>query len=342
MYDFQWLQIFADGAAGDGGGANGAAQTGDTAAAAAQQTEETVADRLRRKGVPESKLSRRAYQQKAPQQNAAPTPAPKAEEGQDAAAEPVAETETAQAAAPEPKPSFDELLQQNPEYNKAVQQIVQKRLSKSKAAEQRMQTLSPALDKLARRYGLEDGYTAEQLAERIDNDDTYYEQQAMELGVTPELAKQLEEAKVVLAQQRRDEAARQREQEQQQAIRQTFDRLHSEIGEMQQKFPGFDFEAEMRNPQFVFLIQPGSGLSLEQAYLAIHRTEVLEAERKATEQRIAATVQANQARPREVTRSQTATDTATTTDWSKATREQREALKRRIRSGERVLPGGGF
>lgn len=347
MYDFKWLQMFADGAAGDGGGAAGAAQSGgDNAADAAQQSGETVADRLRRKGVPESKLSRRAYQQKVAQpQRTAPVPV--TDNGQAAAAEasvdgqaPAAEAE--QATVPEKEPEFDELLKQNPKYNKAVQEIVQKRVAKSKAAEQRLEALTPSIEKIARRYGLGADFTPEQLAERIDNDDGYYEQQAMEMGVTPEVAKKLDEANMILEQREKDRAAREQAEEQDQRIRSTFDRLQSEVAEMQKKYPGFDFRTEMQNPQFVFMLQPGSGLSLEQAYVAIHRNEIIEAERKAAEQRIAATVQANRGRPPETTKKQTAATTATTVDWSRASREQREALKRRIHSGERILPGQSF
>lgn len=345
MYDFMRLQMFAEGAAGDGGAAGGAAPTGGNIAAdAAQQTEETVADRLRRKGVPESKLSRRAYQQKVsrPAQDAAPQ-APQAE-GQDAAAEDP-EPESAQDA-PKPentakKPTFEELMQ-DPDYNKAMQETVKKRLAKSKAAEERLTQLTPTLQKLAQRYGLGEDFTAEELAEVVDSDDSYYEQKAMELGVTPEIAKRLDQADYVMQQREQERIEREKAQEQDQQIRATFDRLQGQIAEMQQKYPGFDFGTELENRQFAYMISPGSGLTLEQAYFAVHRKEILEAERKAAEQRIAATVQANQRRPRETSRSQAATDTATTVDWHKSTPEQREALKARIRRGEKVLPGRGF
>ena len=339
MYEFKWLQMFADGGAGDGGTA-GAAQTGETAAAAAQQNEETVADRLRRKGVPESKLSRRAYQQKASARSSAPDPVPDAE-GQAAAAEPKADGKAQSAPAETRKPSFDELMQ-DPDYNTAMQQVVQKRLSKSKAAEKRLDALTPTLQKIARRYGLAEDFTPEQLAELVDNDDSYYEQQAMEMGVTPDVARRLDEANMILAQRDRDRIAQEKAAEQDNKLRETFARLQGEAAELKKKYPGFDFGKELENPQFAFMLQPGSGLNLEQAYFAIHRNEILEAERKSYEARVSATLQANRARPRETAKTQTATSTTNAIDWSKASREQREALKKRILSGERVLPGQGF
>lgn len=347
MHDFKWLQMFAEGGAGDGGGnAAGAAPTGDTAAAAAQQSEETVADRLRRKGVPESKLSRRAYQQRARVQN--PAPAPAEAEGQAAAAEDPAVPQQQEKAAAEgeqpaaaQKLSFEELMQ-DPDYNREMQKVVQKRLAKSKAAEQKLNELTPTLQKLAKRYGLESDFTAEELAERVDNDDSYYEQKAMELGVPPEIARKIEMADAVLEQRELDRAEREKAEEQDQRIRETFDRLQGQIAGMQEKYPGFDFAAELQDPRFVHMVQPGGGLSLEDAYVAIHRDEILAAERKAAEQRIAATVQANRARPRETPTSHGSTDTLTALDWKKSTKEQREALKKRIRSGERVLPGQGY
>ena len=70
---FKWLQLFADGT-GEGGAADSGVTspaaagqyTGVNASAVAGQTvEPTQADRLRELGVPESKLKRAKYSQKA-------------------------------------------------------------------------------------------------------------------------------------------------------------------------------------------------------------------------------------------------------------------------------------
>lgn len=350
MYDFDWLQMFAEGGAGDGGAAAGAAPTGDTAAAAGQQEkqEETVADRLRRKGVPEQLLSRRAYQQKVVMRVQAQT----AEAGGQAAAvdnpdvpEPQNAAEAAEAAPEtEEEPDFNELLKTHPKYNKAVQDIVKGRLAKSKAAEQRLNEFEPILQTMARRYGLGTDFTAEQLAEHVNGDDSYYEQQAMELGVSPEMARRLEQADVIIEQRDRERQEQARANEQDQKIQETFDRLYPEIERMQEKYPGFDFAQELLNNDFLRMISPSSGLSLEQAYFAIHRDEIIAAERQAAERRVAASMAANRARPAENVRTQGTSDTsmATTIDWRRATKAQRDALKKRIESGERVLPGQGF
>ena len=108
---------------------------------------------------------------------------------------------------------------------------------------------------------------------------------------------------------------------------------------MKEKFPGFDLRAELQNPAFVRMTQPGSGLSVEDAYYAIHRAEIERARAEQYREQTAKAVAANRNRPNEGGAKGGSVAQGVSVDWRHATKEQREEMKRRIRSGERILPG---
>ena len=102
----------------------------------------------------------------------------------------------------------------------------------------------------------------------------------------------------------------------------------------------------MRNPTFSRLVGPGVNMSVEDAYYAVHRKEILAASMQVAAQRaaqqISNAIQSGTRRPDE---SGTAAQapSVTTIDYKNMSRNDREALKRRIRyaaaHGEKVYPG---
>ena len=336
MARFKWflLQLFADGASGGDGGGEGAA-AGETAAAAGQQ-------RLKDLGVPENKIRKnRAYKFGKPSAEAVRKAEPQEKPQQEVAAP--AEKKDIQQEAQQsnpPRMSRDELVK-DPEYNQWIQDIVKARLKESSEYKTAMDDLGPALELLARQYGIDLGkkdYKA--LAQKITDDDHYYETKAMETGDSVETVKKLEQQEAELNRFRRQEAQNLETQK----INRHFASLEQQGEALKAKFPGFDLRTELQNPVFARMTAPDSGLTVEDAYYAVHRAEIQSAQAKViadqTAKQMANSIRSNAARPDESGSRQGSSTVSF--DYSKASRAQREELKRRIRSGERILPGREF
>lgn len=329
MNQHKWLdlQLFAE---GDGGG-EGAA-TGVEAVDPGQQ-------RLLELGVPADKLRNRA--KKAPAkvpEGAVSSPATEQkQEEQVAAAEPTEEKPDAPT-----RMSWDDIMK-DPEYNKQMQAVVQSRLRSAKGAEEALQKMTPAFEVLARKHGLDpNNIDYEALAKKIDDDEQYYEDKALEMGVSIEEAKKLD-------QKQRNEVRQQRQEAmtlEQKKIQDHIMGLKRQAEELKKVFPKFDLSTELKNPTFVRMTAPNIGLSLEDAYYAVHRKELqtaaMHATAQATRQQISNAIQANGRRPQENGTSGQA-PSVTHFDYSKASKEQRQALKDFIKSearqGRKVYPG---
>ena len=180
------------------------------------------------------------------------------------------------------------------------------------------------------------------LAKAISDDDSYYEDLALEKGVTLETAKRID-------QQERDHARQQREEArnlEQQKLQNHFMRLEQQGEALKKVFPSFDLRKELQNPVFARMTAPNVGVSVEDAYHAIHRKEIMSAGMQVTAQQtaqqISNAIQAGSRRPDENgTSGQSAS--VTTFDYSKASKAQRDALKREIYAakarGEKLYPG---
>ena len=332
MFKKKWLnlQLFAGEGAGDGGG-EGAA-TGESAVDPGQQ-------RLLELGVPADKIRKnRAYKLN--------TPAPKtAEAGQEqaqgqkpeqaaAADNPTEETKTDSPT----RMSWDEIMA-DPEYNKQMQAVVQSRLRNAKDAEDKLGKLTPALELIARAKGLDPAnidYDA--LAKAITDDESYYEQKALEMGVSVETAMRID-------QQERDTARQEREKAitlEQQKFQQHIIRLEQQGEALKKVFPNFDLRTELKNPAFARMTSPNVGISVEDAYYAVHHNEIQRAAMQVTAQTVAKKIsndiQAGSRRPNENGTSGQA-PSVTTFDYRSMSPEQRRALKDRIYSGEKIYPG---
>ena len=329
------LQLFADGAGASGEG-GGEGTTGDNATAAAEQ-------RLRELGVPEDRIRKRASKV------ASKMPAPVAQTTEEA---PKEETKV-ESATTEDKPtteaqetpkrmSWDEIMK-DPEYNKEMQAVVRSRLKSEKSAEEALGKMAPAIEVMARKYGLDaKNMDYEALAKAINDDDAYYEDKALEMGVSVETAKKVDQME-------RDTERKKAEQNktiQEQMIQQHFVKLEQQSEAMKKVFPNFDLRTELQNPIFARMTAPGVGISVEDAYYAIHRNEIQAASSqviaKKTAEKISNAIQSGSRRPDESGVSSQA-PSVSTFDYRNASRDQREALKKRIREaaarGEKLYPG---
>lgn len=344
MKKFKWfnLQLFADGgaSAGDGSGVGEGAATGDNAAVDAGQ------QRLLELGVPADKIRKRAKKTANKLPGSAETTAatPEKQEAlqetqQDAAADTQTEETKTDASA---RMSWDEIMA-DPEYNKQMQAVVQSRLKSAKAAEEALEKLTPSLELLARKHNLDiENMDYDALSKAISDNSDYYEDKALEMGVPVDIAMKLDKEERDSARQKREEARTL----EQQKIQQHISKLEQQGEKMKEVFPSFDLKAELQNPAFARMTSPNVGISVEDAYYAIHRNEIqtaaMQATAMTTAQKISNSIQSGQRRPSENGTSGQAAS-VTTFDYSKASREQRESLKRRIREaaarGEKVYPG---
>ena len=328
------LQLFAGEGTGDGGG-EGAA-TGENAVDPGQQ-------RLLELGVPADKIRKRAQKSAPKLPVGAVRTAPQAEPQQQTSEQAAAADNPTEEKTDKPtRMSWDEIMA-DPEYNKQMQAVVQSRLRSAKGAEETLSKLAPALELLARQHGQDPAnpdYDA--LAKAISEDKAFYEDKALEMGVSVETAMKIDQ----------DERARardQREQErtiEQQKIQQHFEKLHQQGEIMKKTFPGFDLMTELKNPAFARMTAPNVGISVEDAYYAVHRNEIqtasMQVAAQKTAQKISNSIQAGRSRPSENGTTGQA-PSVTTFDYRNASKEQRDELKRQIRAaaarGEKLYPG---
>lgn len=125
-------------------------------------------------------------------------------------------------------------------------------------------------------------------------------------------------------------------------VRSHFDDIHRQAGEMGRKYPGFDLQKELQNPTFFHLTSPRVGLSVEDAYMAVHHREVVQAITRGAKQEFANAVRAGGNRPSEHGIGAKA-PAMVTFDYKNASRNEREAFKKRIYDaaarGEKIYPG---
>ena len=333
---FKWLQLFADGT-GEGGAADSGVtspaaagqDTGVNASAVAGQTvEPTQADRLRELGVPESKLKRAKYSQKAAPQKQQETASQAAAAGTQEVTEEAKDTAK--------RLSWDEIMA-DPEYNGEMQKVVKAAKEKLKTSAEALEKLAPAIQLIAKKYGV-DASDYDAVSKAVVDDDAYYEERAMELGVTTDVAKQLDKSEKMMR------AAEEQQQKfiNEQKLMEHIGKLNRQAIELQQKYPDFNLGKELNNPTFARLTAPDLNLPLEDAYELVHREEIKEnirqAALKASIQQVSNAVQSNKNRPNNgVSKSSNAS--VQTFNYQNATKAQREALKARIRSGEKIFPG---
>ncbi len=351
---FKWLQFFADGAAGgDGDGGDGAGtgvDTGGTSPERRTLPARRDADRtLEELGVPRDKAERYRARKglraaadgvggRQPGISAAAPSAGRSEAGRPTAEAARRETSDRKI----PGPSWDDFFA-IPENKQKLQNMMAERgksaTEAKAAADAQMEKLNPMFRLLGERYGIEakDGvYDADAIVKAVTEDDSYYEDKALELGVTADgsraaatgggerqpgisaaapsagrsevgpgtavrqgEARQLEQADQMRQQQEREQARRQREAQ----LQEHFNMMQAQADALKKLYPDFDLQRELQNPEFVRRTAPGSGMSVEDAFYSIHHGEVMQrqAEEIALRARAdaAAGYRANQARPRE-------------------------------------------
>ena len=337
------LQLFA----GEGG-ASGTSSGGEggEGAASVGTTDVDGQARLRELGVPQHILDKRAKRNKGKASVTAtmPTATPEVSQQTPSAKEQNTETNTEEMTA-ENKPnrmSWDE-IKNDPEYNKEIQAIVQARLKNAKAAEDALSKLTPALELLARQHNLDiNNMDYDALSKAISDDSSFYEELALQKGVSIETAKKDDQAERATLRQQREEART----IERQKVENHFNSLRQQEKALKAKFPNFSLEEELKNSDFFRMTRPEVNVPVETAYYAVHKDEIqmasMQIAAQKTAEKISNSIQAGTMRPDENgIRGQAAS--VTTFDYSRASKEQRNAIKNRIREaaarGEKIYPG---
>ena len=218
------------------------------------------------------------------------------------------------------------------EYDKRVQSTIQQRLKGSKETVEKYNSLVPTLELLARKYGV-DANDIQALNKAIEDDDAYYEDEALEKGITVEqlkAIKKMERENAELKKQMQEKANKERAEK-------DVAEWMAQAQEAQRTFPGLDLATELRDPQFLGLLK--SGVGVETAYFAIHHKELvpqaMQFTAKQVEQKLTQKILANGNRPQE--NGATSNSPATVkSDVSQLTKEDRQEIIRRVARGEKI------
>ncbi len=229
---------------------------------------------------------------------------------------------------------FEELIKgkYKEQYGKRMQDTVKDRLKGTKETVDRYNELAPTIEALAKKYGV-DASDIKALNKAIEADDSYYEQEAMEKGLTVEQLKNIKKME--------RENADLKRQMREQSVRENADRLYASWMEqsdsLKKVYPSFDLSVEMQNPRFTDLLK--NNIDLRTAYEVLHKDEIIPAAMKFTaenvEQKLTKNIIANGNRPVENGMNQQSSVTVKS-DVSQLSKEDRAEIIRRVARGEKI------
>lgn len=316
------LQLFADGAPAGGSDGGGASATGESAADAGQQntpTERTLEDL----GVPKEKAekyratkAKRAAQAATAEEPEEMVPAEEPKQTEEPKQDPAAAAYT-----------WDDVVK-NPEFNQRMQDIVKARTKKMRG---QLDDLAPMLEVIAKQYDIDVSDLSKAdfkaLSKAVTEDDRYFEDRAVELGLDVATVRRLD---TLEADKRRRDAEDTRRKEDEE-FREHMAKLQQQAVVMQQRFPGFNLSTEMENPTFRRMTSPFGGLTVEQAYYALHHAEIEQAKQaetaRAVSTAISNSIQAGRSRPQENGTQARSSSGVQPKLYSQMTREERAAHK---------------
>lgn len=165
-------------------------------------------------------------------------------------------------------------------YDAKVQARLDSRFKKLNGLEEQMSSLSPVLEMLGKKYGV-DPADAKALNKAIQDDDSYYEQEAMEKGVSVQELKEIRRLERDNAELKRQMA----EQNQRENAARLYARWMDEAKTVKQLYPSFDLEGELQNPEFANILRVPN-MSVRTAYEIIHKDEIIPAAMQFTAQEV--------------------------------------------------------
>jgi len=316
-----YLQLFADGGAGAAGGDGGAAAgAGDATGVTAPDAEVPRAKKRRENPLANVKYGKQ-MEPAAPSQDATgkEQTANNREEGSR-------------------KPTFQELIEGDykAEYGEHVQNVIRQRFKANAENEEKLGKITPILEMLGQKYNI-DPTDIDQIAKVVGDDDSLYEEEAIERGMS------IESLKAIKQMERENEQLKAREQQSiaEQRMHQHFNMLAQQAEEAKKLYPGLDLRTEMQNPTFARLTSPGVGVDVRTAYEVVHRDEMRGAEMQYAAQksaeRMANAIRSGSMRPVENGLQGQQGTGAVKADPKSLTKADRAEIKRRVRLGEKII-----
>ena len=304
------LQLFAEGAGTGGSGTGAEGATGVTGANAVSQA----------KGVKGNPLANVVYGKQA-------------DTAQTADVQNVT-TEAEAVQPPDRNAEFEKLIKGDYKdlYDARVQDTIQRRLKGTKETVDKYNALSPTLELLGKKYGVDPNDT-EALNKAIAEDDAYYEEEALEKGVTVEQLKEIRKMEKENAELKRQMQEKNERENREKTYAQWMDQAKN----AQKVYPSLDIREEIKNPNFASLLR--AGIDVKTAYEVVHKDEILPAAMqftaKTVEQKLTNKIIANGARPTENGIS-SQSSAVVKSDVSQLTKADRDEIRRRVARGDRI------
>jgi hypothetical protein len=217
------------------------------------------------------------------------------------------------------------------QYDSRMQSTIQNRLKGHKETVEKYNSLAPTLEILGKKYGV-DASDIKALNEAIEADDSYFEQDALEAGMSVEQFKEFRKI------QRENSELRRQMQERQ--TQENANRIMAGWMDQGEKvkaiYPTFDLKAEMQNPKFVDLLK--SNIDVRTAYEVIHKDDIIRGAMQFTAQTVESKIAqgiASGSRPAE-NGTGSGSPALVKSDVSKLSKAQREDYIRRAARGEKI------
>lgn len=244
------------------------------------------------------------------------------------------DTQTANGQTVDAGADFDALIRKGGQYEQAfndrVSSIVQRRIGDSKAMQTQLDSYKPIMDMLQAKYGQTD---LAQLQAAIEEDESFFEDAAMQRGMTVEQYKQVSR----LERENAAYKAAQQQQEAQLGAQQQQAAWFAEEQAIRAQYPNFDLQAEIRNPQFAAILQRGG--SVTDAFRLTHYDDLMAAAQQQASnistQRAAAALRKNAQRPIE-NGARTSNGQRVVSDPSALTDEDFIRIREQVRNGGNV------
>jgi hypothetical protein len=217
-------------------------------------------------------------------------------------------------------------------YDAKMQDTIQKRLKGSKENEAKLNAITPILDMLGKKYGV-NASDINALNKAIEEDDSYYEEEALEKNISVQQLKEIKK----MERENADLKRQMQEQERHENANKLYAKWMQESDATKAIYPSFNLQTEMQNPRFTDLLR--NNVDVRTAYEVIHKDDIIHgamqfAVNKA-EQKFANKVIANGARPVENGNSSQGA-TVVKSDVSQLSKADRAEIIRRVQRGEKI------
>ena len=239
-----------------------------------------------------------------------------------------------QTATPDRNAEFEKLIKGEYKdlYDARMQDTIQKRLKGTKETVDRYNALIPTLELLAKKYGV-DATDIEGLNKAIEEDNSFYEDEALEKGMTVQQLKEIRKME--------RENAELKAQMQERKTKENANKLYAswmqQAEDAKKVYPSFDLRAEMNNPKFVDLLR--SNIDVRTAYEVLHKDEIIPAAMqftaKTVESKLAKSIASTGARPTENGMSSQGA-AVVKSDVSQLSKADRAEIIRRVQRGEKI------